>query len=149
MQVTTDAVQLLGGVGYVKALLERVMRDAKITQIYEGTNQIQRVVMARGFWHDPSARRVRGACSRRDRLLQGFAMTTSTRFRAEPAPCGRAADGVRVLDDDGSGFVHEHVTYDCGCQTTRRQYHDGGVQVRSVDHRGRVRNDEHSATHEG
>ena len=48
MQVTTDAVQLLGGAGYTKDYpLERFMRDAKITQIYEGTNQIQRLVMAR------------------------------------------------------------------------------------------------------
>jgi alkylation response protein AidB-like acyl-CoA dehydrogenase len=48
MDVTTDAVQLLGGYGYVKDYpVERMMRDAKITQIYEGTNQIQRVVMAR------------------------------------------------------------------------------------------------------
>jgi alkylation response protein AidB-like acyl-CoA dehydrogenase len=48
MQVTTDAVQLLGGYGYVRDFpVERMMRDAKITQIYEGTNQIQRVVMAR------------------------------------------------------------------------------------------------------
>ena len=48
MRVTTDAVQLLGGSGYVKDFpVERMMRDAKITQIYEGTNQVQRVVMAR------------------------------------------------------------------------------------------------------
>jgi alkylation response protein AidB-like acyl-CoA dehydrogenase len=48
MAVTTDAVQLLGGYGYVLDYpVERMMRDAKITQIYEGTNQIQRVVMAR------------------------------------------------------------------------------------------------------
>jgi alkylation response protein AidB-like acyl-CoA dehydrogenase len=48
MAVTTDAVQLLGGYGYVSDYpVERMMRDAKITQIYEGTNQIQRVVMAR------------------------------------------------------------------------------------------------------
>jgi len=48
MEVTTDAVQLLGGAGYVKDFpVERMMRDAKITQIYEGTNQIQRIVMAR------------------------------------------------------------------------------------------------------
>ncbi|MDQ2782633.1 acyl-CoA dehydrogenase family protein [Lapillicoccus sp.] len=48
MRVTTDAVQLLGGAGYVKDYpVERMMRDAKITQIYEGTNQIQRMVMAR------------------------------------------------------------------------------------------------------
>jgi alkylation response protein AidB-like acyl-CoA dehydrogenase len=50
MQVTTDAVQLLGGYGYVKDYpVERFMRDAKITQIYEGTNQIQRLVMARNL----------------------------------------------------------------------------------------------------
>ena len=48
MRVTTDAVQLLGGAGFTEDFpLERMMRDAKITQIYEGTNQIQRLVMAR------------------------------------------------------------------------------------------------------
>jgi len=48
MQVTTDAVQLLGGAGYTRDFpVERMMRDAKITQIYEGTNQVQRIVMAR------------------------------------------------------------------------------------------------------
>jgi len=48
MAVTTDAVQILGGYGYVNEYpVERMMRDAKITQIYEGTNQIQRVVIAR------------------------------------------------------------------------------------------------------
>ena len=46
--VTTDAVQVLGGYGYVREYpVERFMRDAKITQIYEGTNQIQRLVVAR------------------------------------------------------------------------------------------------------
>ncbi len=50
MKVTTDAVQILGGYGYVKEYpVERMMRDAKITQIYEGTNQIQRVVIARAI----------------------------------------------------------------------------------------------------
>ena len=48
MQVTTDAVQLLGGYGYTTEFpVERMMRDAKITQIYEGTNQIQRMVIAK------------------------------------------------------------------------------------------------------
>ena len=48
MAVTTDAVQLLGGYGYTRDFpVERMMRDAKITQIYEGTNQIQRVVIAK------------------------------------------------------------------------------------------------------
>ena len=50
MQVTTDAVQLFGGYGYTRDFpVERMMRDAKITQIYEGTNQIQRVVMSRAL----------------------------------------------------------------------------------------------------
>jgi alkylation response protein AidB-like acyl-CoA dehydrogenase len=48
MDVTTDAVQILGGYGYIQEYpVERMMRDAKITQIYEGTNQIQRLVIAR------------------------------------------------------------------------------------------------------
>ncbi|MGZ4442643.1 MAG: acyl-CoA dehydrogenase family protein [Nocardioidaceae bacterium] len=48
MQVTVDAVQVLGGYGYTREYpAERMMRDAKITQIYEGTNQVQRIVMAR------------------------------------------------------------------------------------------------------
>ena len=48
MAVTTDAVQILGGYGYISEFpVERMMRDAKITQIYEGTNQIQRIVIAR------------------------------------------------------------------------------------------------------
>jgi alkylation response protein AidB-like acyl-CoA dehydrogenase len=50
MEVTTDAVQLFGGYGYTTDFpVERFMRDAKITQIYEGTNQIQRLVMARAL----------------------------------------------------------------------------------------------------
>ncbi len=48
MQVAIDAVQILGGYGYVKEYpVERFMRDAKITQIYEGTQEIQRIVIAR------------------------------------------------------------------------------------------------------
>ena len=50
MRVTTDAVQVFGGYGYAKDYpVERFMRDAKITQIYEGTNQIQRMVVARNL----------------------------------------------------------------------------------------------------
>ena len=58
MKVTTDAVQILGGFGYsTEYPVERMMRDAKITQIYEGTQQIQRVVIARtlvGKWKPPA-----------------------------------------------------------------------------------------------
>jgi alkylation response protein AidB-like acyl-CoA dehydrogenase len=50
MQVTSDAVQVLGGYGYLRDFpVERMMRDAKITQIFEGTNQIQRLVVARSL----------------------------------------------------------------------------------------------------
>jgi alkylation response protein AidB-like acyl-CoA dehydrogenase len=61
MEVTTDAVQLLGGYGYTKDYpVERMMRDAKITQIYEGTNQIQRIVVpqrtGRSVGRSPCAR---------------------------------------------------------------------------------------------
>ena len=48
MQVTTDAVQVLGGAGYTEDYpVERYMREAKVTQIFEGTNQIQRLVISR------------------------------------------------------------------------------------------------------
>ena len=47
MKVTTDAVQIMGGYGYMKEYpVEKMMRDAKLLQIYEGTNQIQRLVIA-------------------------------------------------------------------------------------------------------
>jgi len=56
MEVTTDAVQVLGGYGYIQEYpLERMMRDAKITQIYEGTNQIQRLVIAREMLEESRA----------------------------------------------------------------------------------------------
>jgi alkylation response protein AidB-like acyl-CoA dehydrogenase len=57
MEVTTNGVQLLGGYGYTRDYpLERMMRDAKITQIYEGTNQIQRLVMARNLFKNNPVR---------------------------------------------------------------------------------------------
>ena len=50
MKVTTDALQIFGGYGYIKEYpAERHMRDAKITQIYEGTQQVQRLVIARNL----------------------------------------------------------------------------------------------------
>ncbi|MES2208969.1 MAG: acyl-CoA dehydrogenase family protein [Chloroflexota bacterium] len=56
MRVTTDAVQVLGGYGYIDEFpVERMMRDAKITQIYEGTQQVQRLVIARALLGRPEA----------------------------------------------------------------------------------------------
>src|SRR4249920_2033622 len=56
MEVTTDAVQVLGGYGYIQEYpVERMMRDAKITQIYEGTNEIQRIVIAREMLREQRA----------------------------------------------------------------------------------------------
>ncbi|MCP3981983.1 MAG: acyl-CoA dehydrogenase [bacterium] len=56
VKVTTDAVQLFGGYGYVKDYpIEKYMRDAKITQIYEGTNQIQRLVIARNLLREAAS----------------------------------------------------------------------------------------------
>jgi alkylation response protein AidB-like acyl-CoA dehydrogenase len=56
MEVTTDAVQILGGYGYIREYpVERMMRDAKITQIYEGTNEIQRLVIAREMLREQRA----------------------------------------------------------------------------------------------
>ena len=56
MRVTTDAVQVLGGYGYIDEFpVERMMRDAKITQIYEGTQQVQRLVIARALLGRPES----------------------------------------------------------------------------------------------
>ena len=53
MKASTDCVQIYGGYGYIRdAGVERLMRDAKITQIYEGTSEIQRVVIARHLLKD-------------------------------------------------------------------------------------------------
>ena len=50
MRITTDAIQVLGGYGYTRDYpVERYFRDAKLTQIFEGTNQIQRLVIARSL----------------------------------------------------------------------------------------------------
>ena len=62
MKVTTDALQIFGGYGYIKDYpIEKYMRDAKITQIYEGTNQIQRIVIARNLIREAAGRSQKGS----------------------------------------------------------------------------------------
>ena len=99
MEVTVEAVQVLGGYGYVKEYpVERMMRDAKITQIYEGTNEIQRLVIART--HEvahalPTRRHTAraGSCSRRWRrspsgsgAFEPDRRASATRFPVAAAP---------------------------------------------------------------
>ena len=75
MEVTTDAVQVLGGYGYISEYpLERMMRDAKITQIYEGTNQIQRLVIAREMLKEQRAFLLAGVSGRLVAPVLGGAM---------------------------------------------------------------------------
>jgi hypothetical protein len=69
-------------------------------------------------------------------------------FTNEVAPCGRSGGGTHVRDDDGEGYVRDHLTFSCGCQKILEQYHDGGVRVRVLGHHGKVLVDEHSALHE-
>ena len=85
MKVTTDAVQVFGGVGYTRDFrVERYMREAKITQIFEGTNQIQRLVIARGL--------VTLSANRRKPAHSGVKLGrfTSARRRKSPAPVVRS-----------------------------------------------------------
>ena len=99
MEVTTDAVQVLGGYGYIQEYpVERMMRDAKITQIYEGTNQIQRLVIAREMLKENARsccrRRLTRASDRRDR-----ARGQAVERRPRPLPGRRDHEGrpLRLL----------------------------------------------------
>ena len=85
MKVTTDAVQVLGGYGYTRDFpAERYMREAKVTQIFEGTNQIQRMVIARNLLKRPElARLARGAYRGRASASRGDVRSRS-RSSARP-----------------------------------------------------------------
>ena len=86
MEVTTNAVQVLGGYGYTRDYpVERMMRDAKITQIYEGTNQVQRIVMARQLL---GRRAVRALTRRRARGGQAAAWVAGRLDLALDDPAG-------------------------------------------------------------
>ncbi|NUR05420.1 MAG: hypothetical protein HOQ22_18975 [Nocardioidaceae bacterium] len=67
---------------------------------------------------------------------------TITRFEAAIAPCGRATDGTRTTTEDHLGLLTEEVSYECGCRTSREEFHDGSVHRTVVNHHGRVLVDE-------
>jgi hypothetical protein len=67
---------------------------------------------------------------------------TVTRFEARLAPCGHAHEGERTLTEDHQGMVTEDMSYSCGCETHREEYHDGSVHRMVLDHHGKVLVDE-------
>lgn len=101
MKVTTDAVQVLGGAGYTRDFpVERYMREAKVMQIFEGTNQIQRLIIGRGLKEsDRGSLRVRGAGSRvlppRRPGRRRDSVTGERSCRWSAALQGRGSDGGR------------------------------------------------------
>ena len=92
MEVSTEAVQILGGYGYVKEYpVERFMRDAKITQIYEGTQEVQRLVIAREMVKESRAFLLAGVALPRGNLRVGRAGSSRLRaaLRAGSGPAPR------------------------------------------------------------
>ena len=110
MKITTDAVQLLGGAGYTSDFpLERMMRDAKITQIYEGTNQVQRIVMARQLLslRRPPARDRRGLAAISQRAASG--RRHGRRYGAVAVRC-RGSRSMPSLTPDDEGHLRVDPT---------------------------------------
>jgi hypothetical protein len=66
----------------------------------------------------------------------------SLAFDAALAPCRNLYDGERTTTEDQQGLITEDVTYSCGCQSHREEYHDGSVHRQIVDHHGKVLVDE-------
>ena len=136
MAVTTEAVQILGGYGYIKEYpVERFMRDAKITQIYEGTQEIQRLVIAREML-------------RRSRTC---ATTSEARafYEQALAPLGWSVlaewpdHGVVGLGDQGQPvfWVHQrepyttgmHLAFTCEDRATVDAFHAAGLAAGGTD----------------
>jgi hypothetical protein len=67
---------------------------------------------------------------------------TISRFAATLTPCGQRRDGERSLTEDQQGLTTEEVTFSCGCQSTKEEFHDGSVHRMVVDHHGKVLMDE-------
>jgi hypothetical protein len=77
------------------------------------------------------------------------AMTvTSTRFSNRLAPCGRPRTGEHYETRDDQGLATDQMLFDCGCRTTREEYHDGSVEHVVVRHDGKLLNHETISEHE-
>ena len=63
--------------------------------------------------------------------------STTSRFAATRAPCGQHREGERFATEDHQGLVTEELRFDCGCCTTREEFHDGSVHRMEVSHRHR------------
>ncbi len=99
MRVTTDAVQVLGGYGYITEYpVERMMRDAKITQLYEGTQQIQRLIIARQLLQRAgvgASNRKRSSLGREDRRQRQAGARHHRREALHRPTCGSTAPPPR------------------------------------------------------
>jgi hypothetical protein len=72
---------------------------------------------------------------------------SSVSFKNQVAPCGHHVTGEHYQNEDDQGLVTDSWLYDCGCQKTRQEYHDGSMYVQTVRHDGRVLVDEEISEH--
>ena len=68
--------------------------------------------------------------------------TTVSRFEARLAPCGKNRDGESLVTEDEQGLITEDLRFECGCQISREEFHDGSVHRMVVNHRHKVLVDE-------
>ena len=68
--------------------------------------------------------------------------STISRFAATAAPCGQIREGERFATEDQQGLVTEELLFDCGCRTSREEFHDGSLHHMVVNHRHKVLVDE-------
>jgi hypothetical protein len=72
---------------------------------------------------------------------------TRTTFTARRAPCGRLTDGEHSEFRDDQGLISAQMVFDCGCKTSREEYHDGSIEQISVKHDGKLLRHETIAEH--
>lgn len=72
----------------------------------------------------------------------GEDVTTSGKFKAQRAPCGRIVSGANYRDDDIEAVVTQAIEFACGCRSVDHEYHDGSVSRRVIRHDGKVLVDE-------